>query len=206
MQRVKRLIKLDIPIIVEGKYDKIALDNVVDGLIIPTNGFRIFKDKEKRDMIRSLAQKKGIIIMTDSDSAGSLIRSHLKSIVGEDKIINVYVPCLKGKERRKNTPSKEGFLGVEGIPKEALIDALKKSGITGKEVIKREREITKLHLFECGLSGTKDSSENRRLLLEHLNLPLNLSPNAMLDVLNNIFSLEEFLKVAKECREKKTRN
>ena len=200
------MIKLDIPIIVEGKYDKIALDNVVDGLIIPTNGFRIFKDKEKRDMIRSLAQKKGIIIMTDSDSAGSLIRSHLKSIVGEDKIINVYVPCLKGKERRKNTPSKEGFLGVEGIPKEALIDALKKSGITGKEVIKREREITKLHLFECGLSGTKDSSENRRLLLEHLNLPLNLSPNAMLDVLNNIFSLEEFLKVAKECREKKTRN
>lgn len=200
------MIKLDIPIIVEGKYDKIALDNVVDGLIIPTNGFRIFKDKEKRDMIRSLAQKKGIIIMTDSDSAGSLIRSHLKSIVGEDKIINVYVPCLKGKERRKNTPSKEGFLGVEGIPKETLISALKKSGITGKEVIKREREITKLYLFECGLSGTKDSSENRRLLLEHLNLPLNLSPNAMLDVLNNIFSLEEFLKVAKECREKKTRN
>ena len=200
------MIKLDIPIIVEGKYDKIALDNVVDGLIIPTNGFRIFKDKEKRNMIRSLAQKKGIIIMTDSDSAGSLIRSHLKSIVGEDKIINVYVPCLKGKERRKNTPSKEGFLGVEGIPKETLIAALKKSGINGKEVIKREREITKLHLFECGLSGTKDSSENRRLLLEHLNLPLNLSPNAMLDVLNNIFSLEEFLKVAKECREKKTRN
>ena len=109
MQRVKRLIKLDIPIIVEGKYDKIALDNIVDGLIIPTNGFRIFKDTEKRDMIRSLAEKKGIIVMTDSDSAGSVIRSHLKSIVGEEKIINVYIPCLKGKEKRKNAPSKEGF-------------------------------------------------------------------------------------------------
>ena len=200
------MIKLDIPIIVEGKYDKIALDNIVDGLIIPTNGFRIFKDTEKRDMIRSLAEKKGIIVMTDSDSAGSVIRSHLKSIVGEEKIINVYIPCLKGKEKRKNAPSKEGFLGVEGIPKETLISALQKSGITGKEVIKREREITKLHLFEAELSGTANSSENRLLLLEYLNLPVNLSTNAMLDILNNIFSLEEFLEVAKECQEKKTRN
>ncbi len=200
------MIKLDIPIIVEGKYDKIALDNVVDGLIIPTNGFHIFKDKEKRDMIRSLAQKRGIIIMTDSDSAGSLIRSHLKSIVGEDKIINVYVPCLKGKEKRKSSPSKEGFLGVEGVPKEVLISALKKSGIEGAETTKRTREITKLHLFECGLSGTENSHKNRRLLLEHLNLPQNLSPNAMLDILNNLFTLEEFFKVVAECQEKKTKN
>lgn len=200
------MIKLDIPIIVEGKYDKIALDNVVDGLIIPTNGFRIFKDREKRDMIRSLAQKKGIIIMTDSDSAGSLIRSHLKSVVGEDKIINVYVPCLKGKEKRKSSPSKEGILGVEGVPKEELISALKKSGIEGTETTKRTREITKLHLFECGLSGTANSCENRRLLLEYLNLPQNLSPNAMLDILNNLFTLEEFFKVVAECQEKKTKS
>ena len=200
------MIKLDIPIIVEGKYDKITLENIIDGLIIPTNGFSIFKDTEKRDMIRSLAEKKGIIVMTDSDSAGSVIRSHLKSIVGEEKIINVYVPCLKGKEKRKNAPSKEGFLGVEGIPKEIIIEALQKSGITGEETRKREREITKLHLFELGFSGGENSAENRRLLLEYLNLPLNLSPNAMLDILNNQFTLKEFLKVAKECQEKKIKN
>lgn len=200
------MIKLDRPVIVEGKYDKIALENVVDALIIPTSGFRIFKDTEKCNLIRRLAAEKGIIIMTDSDSAGALIRSHLKGIVGNGDIINVYIPCLKGKEKRKGSPSKEGFLGVEGVPKEVLLGALKRSGIEGKITEKRSREITKLHLFEAGLSGCENSNANRRELLEFLKLPLTLSPNAMLDILNNMFSLKEFYEVIQECREQKTKN
>lgn len=200
------MIKLDRPVIVEGKYDKIALENVIDALIITTNGFRIFKDKEKCALIRGLAQKKGVIIMTDSDSAGALIRSHIKKIVGNADIINVYVPCLKGKEKRKSAPSKEGVLGVEGIPKEQLIAALERSGIKGESTNSRTREITKLHLFEAGLSGGANSSIARREFLRFVNLPEGLSSNAMLDILNNIYSLNEFLEVTHQCREGKTRS
>ena len=200
------MIRLDRPVIVEGKYDKIALENVIDALIIPTNGFRIFKDKEKCRLIRSLAQKNGIIIMTDSDSAGAVLRSYIKNIVGNAEIINVYIPCLKGKEKRKSAPSKEGFLGVEGVSKEVLIEALRRSGITDSNTTKRQKEITKLHLFEVGLSGGKNSLENRREFLKYLNLPENLTPNAMLDILNNMFSLNEFGEVCEKWQEKKTKN
>lgn len=200
------MIKLEQPIIVEGKYDKITLENAVDALIIPTNGFGIFKDREKCRLIRQLAQSKGIIIMTDSDSAGLVIRSYIKKIVGESEIINVYVPCLKGKEKRKTSASKEGLLGVEGMSEDVILEALKKSGVTGQKTDKKTRKITKTDMFEAGLSGGKDSAAKRLELLEYLDLPKKLSPNALLDVLNSILSFDEFIEVTKRCQEKKNRS
>jgi len=185
------------PIIVEGKYDKITLENVVEGLIIPTDGFGIFKNKEKCDLIRTLAKKTGVIVVTDSDSAGNMIRAYIKKIVGDCEITNVYIPQLKGKEKRKPHQSKEGFLGVEGMSREVILSAFEKSGISGKVLKQNGEKITKLHLFERGLSGGTDSSEKRKELLLKLNLPTNLSPNAMLDILNTIMTLEEFCEVTK---------
>ena len=190
------MIKLRQPVIVEGKYDKITLENVVDALIISTDGFGIFKNKEKRDMIRLLAEKNGIIIMTDSDSAGNMIRAHIKNIVGNSKIINVYVPVLKGKEKRKNAPSKEGILGVEGMTRDIIIDALQKSGVVGEEKVLSGRKITKTDLFCMGLSGGENSSQKRKKLLKKLSLPQSLSPNAMLDILNTLYTYEEFCGVS----------
>lgn len=188
------MIRLDLPIIVEGKYDKITLSNIVDALIITTDGFGIFKNKEKCRMIRALAQKKGIIVMTDSDSAGNVIRGYIKKIVADAHIINVYVPCLKGKEKRKDHPAKEGLLGVEGMTPEIIKEALLKSGVGENEIQQPREKITKLHLYEAGLSGGKDSSVKRKQFLKSLCLPESLTANAMLDVLNNIMTLEEFLK------------
>lgn len=193
------MIKIDIPIIVEGKYDKITLENVVDTLIIPTNGFRIFKDKDKCDLIRAFAKRDGIIVLTDSDSAGNLIRNHIKNIVADGKIINVYVPQLKGKEKRKASASKEGFLGVEGLSKEVLTKALLKSGVTACEVAEKGVKITKTDMYVCGLSGVENASENRKTLLKYLSLPDNLSANATKDVLNTLLSLEDFERAVKEC-------
>ena len=187
------MIKLKMPIIVEGKYDKITLSNVVDTLIISTDGFRIFKNKEMCDLIRTLSQKDGIIVMTDSDSAGNVIRNHIKNIASSGKIINIYVPQLKGKEKRKSAPSKEGFLGVEGISKEILLETFKKYGIMGVQVEADIRKITKTDLFELGLSGGENSTLYREKMLLKLNLPKNLSSKAMLDVLNVLFTYEEFI-------------
>lgn len=194
------------PIIVEGKYDKITLENVVDGLIIPTDGFGIFKNKEKCALIRKLAKTKGIIVLTDSDSAGSVIRGYIKKIAGDCEIINVYVPCLSGKEKRKDKASKEGLLGVEGMTREIIEKALLKSGVGSTEKQEKTEKITKIHLFETGLSGGNDSSVKRQRLLEFLGLPKNLSANAMLDILNNTLTLEEFFEVEKKCRERADKN
>lgn len=191
------MIKLKAPIIVEGKYDKITLSNIVDTLIISTDGFGIFKNKEKRDMIKALAEKNGIIVMTDSDSAGLVIRNHIKGFIDPKKIINVYVPCLKGKERRKDTFSKEGLLGVEGMSREVIEEALKKSGVCKIPACSDGRKITKLEFFELGFSGKESSREKRKSLLEKLGLPQNLSANAMLEILNTLYcrdELEEILK------------
>ena len=193
------MIKLNMPIIVEGKYDKITLENVVDTLIITTNGFRIFKDKQKCELIRMFAKRQGIIVLTDSDSAGNMIRAHIKNIVAGGKIINVYVPQLKGKEKRKSSLSKEGFLGVEGLSKQVLIEALEKSGVTDFKTEKPTVKITKTDMFSNGLSGTENATENRKILLNFLNLPDNLSANATLDVLNTLLSKEEFEKAVEEC-------
>lgn len=185
------------PVIVEGKYDKITLENVIDTLIIPTNGFAIFKNKEKCDLIRRLAQKTGIIIMTDSDFAGAQIRTHIKNITGGANIINVYIPQLKGKEKRKTTFSKQGFLGVEGMSGEVILEALEKSGVFSRTV-EKGRKITKTDMFVLGLSGGSDSGKKRQDFLKFCDLPQDLSPNAMLDIINTIYSYDDFLKVAIE--------
>ena len=141
------LIKIKSPVIVEGKYDKKTLENVIDALIIPTNGFGIFKDKEKCQMIRTLAEKFGIVVICDSDSAGNLIRAHIKNIVGESKITNVYIPQIKGKEKRKAVASKEGFLGVEGLSKQQLAEAFEKIGVIVENKKSGGKKINYLLLF-----------------------------------------------------------
>ena len=186
------MIKLSQAVIVEGRYDKTTLENIIDALIIPTDGFRIFKDKEKCALIRSVAQKNGIIIMTDSDSAGAMIRAHIKRITDNKNITHVYIPQIIGKEKRKDKPSKEGTLGVEGMSAEIITEALKKSGITGEKTDKASKKITKNDMFRFGLSGSPDAAKKRQSLLKFLELPDNLSPNAMLDIINTFFSYEEF--------------
>ncbi len=200
------MIKLTQPIIVEGKYDKITLENVVDTLIITTNGFSIFKNSEKCELIRTLAKKDGVIVMTDSDCAGNLIRSHIKNIADGGKIINVYLPLIKGKEKRKTAPSKEGFLGVEGMTKDIIENALKASGVLCREIPKSEPRITKTDMYLLGLSGCENSEIKRKQLLSFLQLPTNLSPNAMLDIVNTLFTKDEFTKAVSECQNQQDKN
>lgn len=202
------MIKLKYPVIVEGKYDKITLENVVETLIISTNGFCIFKDREKCALIKSLAQKcGGIIVLTDSDNAGNMIRAHLKNIIASSaEIINVYVPCIAGKEKRKCKASKEGLLGVEGMKKDVIISAFKKSGLLSQEKISEERKIAKTDMFIWGLSGKEDSALKRRQLLEYLELPQGLSSSASLDIFNTYFSYTEFLEVIEKWQNGQTKS
>ncbi len=189
------LIKINEVVIVEGKYDKVKLSGIIDGLIIETNGFQIFKDKDKLNLIRRLAKERGILIITDSDSAGFMIRNHIKSAVDESLIKNAYIPDIYGKEKRKTHVSKEGKLGVEGMEIEVLLDAIKKSGVDvgeDKEVKHECKSITKLDLYEDGFSGRDDSKEKRAKLLKYLNLPERLSANSLLKVLNSIMTYEEY--------------
>ncbi len=195
------MIRLDRAVIVEGKYDKIALENIIDAVIFTTDGFGIFKDKEKCALIRTLARKNGIIIMTDTDSAGALIRSYLKKICVDGDIVNVYVPQILGKERRKSAPSKQGFLGVEGVGKQAILDALARSGVLGTEVTERRRGITKTDMYLAGLSGREDSSLKRQSFARFAKLPMGISPNALLDAINAIYSYDEFIKVVEEWQQ-----
>lgn len=188
------MIKLNIPIIVEGKYDKITLENIIDAPIFKTDGFGIFKNAEKRGLIRQLAEKNSIIVMTDSDSAGNLIRSHLKGIVGEEKIINVYIPQIEGKEKRKSVSSKEGYLGVEGMTEETVLTALEKSGVFAKTGINTKEKITKQQLFALGLSGNQNAKQKREEAAEKLGLPKGLSSNAFLDALNALYTYKELFK------------
>ncbi len=200
------MIKLNMPIIVEGKYDKITLENVVDTLIITTNGFSIFRDKEKSALIKTFAERDGIIVLTDSDSAGNMIRNHIKNIAKDGKIFNVYVPQIKGKEKRKATASKEGILGVEGLSKQVLLEAFQKSGVITGEVREKGKKITKTDMYLCGLSGGENSVQDRKKLLNYLDLPQNLSANAMLDVLNTILTFEEFERAVAECLNRGDKN
>lgn len=202
------MIKLKYPVIVEGKYDKITLENIVETLIISTNGFGIFKDHEKCALIKGLAEKcGGVIVLTDSDNAGNMIRAHLKNIIGSSaELINVYVPCIKGKEKRKSKASKEGFLGVEGMQKEVILSALNKSGLLSQEKSDDGRKITKTDMFLFGLSGKVDSAIKRKQLLEYLGLPQNLSSNAALDIFNTYFSYTEFSEVIKKWQNGQTKS
>lgn len=185
-------------VIVEGKYDKIKLSSVIDGVIIPTNGFTVFKDRETLEIIRYFAAATGIIILTDSDSAGFKIRSFIKGAVKNGRIVNVYIPDIFGKERRKTAPSKEGKLGVEGMEKEIILEAFRKAGITAEEQPANSDPITRLDLYEAGLSGGENSSGKRRLMLAELGLPELLTAKGMTEILNTLMTRREFFALAEK--------
>lgn len=178
-------IKISQAVVVEGKYDKIKLENTVDALIITTDGFGIFKNAEKKEYLRKLAEERGLLIITDSDSAGFIIRNHLKSFIDDKLIFNAYIPSVKGKEKRKNAPSKEGTLGVEGVSGEKILEAIEKSGALGKTQDETNRKIyTPSDLFSMGLSGTADAKERREKLLKLLNLPKHMNTNSLIKYMN----------------------
>ncbi len=187
---------------VEGKYDMIKLKSVIDAVIIRTDGFRIYKDPEKMALIRHYANTTGIIILTDSDTAGFRIRRYLKGAVGSGKITNVYIPDIFGKEKRKDAPSKEGKLGVEGIDNSILIECFAKAGIDisgeGANYVPPEDPITRMDMFELGLSGGSDSSAKRKMLLAHYGLPELLTTNGIVEVLNTMITREELYTAAEK--------
>ena len=193
------MIKIDRPIIVEGKYDVIKLSRIVDTLIIKTDGFGIFKDKEKQQLLRRLAKEKGIIVLTDSDSAGFLIRKFLKASIPDELITHVYIPDVYGKEKRKTQAGKEGKLGVEGISEEILINAFTKAGVICKENPDESRRlITNIDLYEAGLMGRDNSKEKRQRLMKALALPERLSTSSLIKILNTFVTYEEFIEKLEE--------
>lgn len=185
------MIHIEQAIVVEGKYDKIKLTSILDAVIIVTNGFRIYKDKDKINLIRRYAETTGVIILTDSDTAGFKIRNHLKSVINHGEIINVYIPDIFGKEKRKSEPSKEGKLGVEGIDKEILFESFKKAGVLFSEK-KPQPGITRMDLYTDGFIGSCNSTEKRRKLLKLYDLPEKLSTNGILEILNNITTFDDY--------------
>ena len=187
------MIKVKEAIICEGKYDKIRLSGIFDTVIITTDGFGIFKDPEKKALIRLLAENCGLILLTDSDSAGQMIRKYLEKLVPRDRVKNLYLPKIKGKEKRKSSPSAAGLLGVEGTDNEIILAAAKRAGILSEITDVPKKKITKTDLFNLGLSGGVGSKEKRKSLLSYLKLPTILTANSLLDVINSFYSYEEFL-------------
>lgn len=187
-------LKLKQAVIVEGKYDKIKLSNMIDAFIVETNGFSIFKDKEKMRFIKQLAEERGIIILTDSDHAGFMIRNYISSGVPKDKIINVYIPDVFGKEKRKSEPSKEGKLGVEGMAKQVLLDAFANANISC-ESVENPDPVTSYDLFAAGISGTPNAKQNKKKLLQALSLPEFLSTNSLLSCINHMMTKEVFFEI-----------
>ncbi len=192
------MIKIRQAVIVEGKYDKIKLCNIIDAPIIQTDGFGIFKDKELQLLIRTLAKKRGILVLTDSDSAGFKIRSFIGSTVDKNDVINAYIPDIFGKESRKTEPSKEGKLGVEGVSEEVIMKALANAGVLCEATEEPERPITKTDLYELGFTGGENSSVRRKALLKYYSFPERLSTNSLVKVLNCVTTYERFLGDIKE--------
>ncbi len=193
------MIKIEQVVIVEGKYDKIRLSSMLDAVIIETDGFGIYKDKEKQRLIRKLAEKRGILILTDSDSAGFKIRSFISGTVPPEKILHAYIPDIFGKERRKNAPSKEGKIGVEGLPDNIIYDALCQAGVTCDFTAAATRRITKTDLFEDGITGGKNSQSKKAKLLKYLVLPERMSTNALLQILNVFMDYDDYKSAVEAC-------
>ncbi len=184
-------IKLTEAVIVEGKYDKIKLSNILDAFIIETNGFAIFKDKSKLSFIKKLAKERGIIILTDSDHAGFMIRNYISSGVPKEQIKNVYIPDIFGKEKRKDTPSKEGKLGVEGMTKEVILASLEKAGVSSTSSV-CDNPITTVDFYDLGLTGGANSKAKRKAVCKVLDLPEFLSTSSLISCINNFMTKEEF--------------
>ena len=184
-------------IVVEGRYDRNTLSQVFDAVIVETSGFGVFNDREKLALLRRLAEARGLVVLTDSDGAGFVIRNFLKGAIDPALVKQAYIPDIAGRERRKRAPSKEGKLGVEGMKPEVLIEALRRAGATlgGEEPARRAGGITKAMLYELGLSGGPGSAEKRRALLKELDLPEKLSANALLDVLNALYTEAELREI-----------
>ncbi len=178
-------------IVVEGRYDTVRLSSLVDTVIVQTNGFRIFNDREQIALLRRLAQTRGLVVLTDSDAAGFVIRDHISSLIPKEQLRHAYIPPCHGKEKRKRTASKEGLLGVEGMEDAALLQALKTAGVC-EESAPFVPYMTSLRLFEDGLSGGKDSKQKRERLCEQLQLPRYLSTSRLCEVLNAAFSEAEY--------------
>lgn len=189
-------LRIALPIIVEGKYDKIRLSGILDAVILTTGGFGVFNHAETKALICRLAAPGGIIVLTDSDGAGKLIRSKISSMLPKDKVFHLYTPQIPGKERRKNAPSKAGFLGVEGIDDDTLRQLFLPfaADASPREI----GGITKTDLFTLGLTGSANSSEARDKLAVTLGLPSGMTPNALLSAVNILFGREEFLQRAGE--------
>lgn len=193
MERVREVI------VVEGRYDQNTVSQVVDATVITLGGFAVFNDREKLAFLRRLAQQRGLIILTDSDGAGFVLRNYLKGALPRDRVKHAYIPDVRGKERRKRKGGKEGKLGVEGMSPAVLLEALRRCGATFESgSAPQEGCLTKADLFALGLSGGEGSAERRRRLLKRLDLPEHLTANAMLEALNLLFSREELEKILGE--------
>ena len=196
MKKVKEVI------VVEGRYDKNALSQVVDATVITLGGFSVFNDKEKLAFLRRLAEKQGLIVLTDSDGAGFVIRNYLKGALPKELVKQAYISDIYGKERRKRTPGKEGKLGVEGMKPDVLLAALARAGATFLDEENGTgaagEPITKADLFELGLTGGPDSAAKRQAILRELELPEHLTANGLLEALNLLYSRESFLEFAKK--------
>ena len=193
------MVKIKEAIVVEGRYDKNTLSQIVDAPILETAGFGIFKDKQQMALLRRVAETRGLIVFTDPDGAGFVIRNHIKSAIPSRYLKHAYIPDIYGKERRKAAPGKEGKLGVEGMTPEVIVDALRRAGATLEgESAAPENQITKQDLMELGLSGGADASAKRLALLKKLGFPEHMSANAMLQALNLLYSLDELNEFVKE--------
>ena len=195
------MVKIKEAILVEGRYDKNTLSQIVEAPILETSGFCIFKDKKQMALLRQVAEKRGLIVFTDSDGAGFVIRNHVKSAIPGKYLKHAYIPDILGKEKRKAAPGKEGKLGVEGMSREIILEAFRRSGATieGENAVS-SHQITKQDLMELGLSGSADASQKRLALLKKLDLPEHMSPNAMLQALNLLLTLEELENILQEVK------
>ena len=190
------MIKMKEALVVEGKYDKNKLKQLVDAPVFTTEGFGVMGDKAMLGFFRTVAETRGLVILTDSDGAGFVIRNYLKGALPRDKVLHAYIPDIPGKERRKAAPGKEGKLGVEGMEPEVLLEALRRAGATleGETLLEPHTPITKTDLYKLGLTGGPDSKVRRLELLKKLNLPAHMSANTMLEALNILYDREDFLK------------
>lgn len=186
------MIKIKQAVIVEGKYDKIKLSSIIDTIIVETDGFKVFKDKDKQKLIRKLAETCGILIITDSDAAGFKIRSFVCGIVNNNRVYHAYIPDIAGKEKRKTVLSKEGKLGVEGVSTGIIIDSLTKAGIVLEEAKETGRRITHDDFFNDGISGGKNSRKLKTALLKYIDLPARLSTNSLLKIINLFMSYDQY--------------
>lgn len=197
------MVKIREAIVVEGRYDKNTLSQIVDAPILETSGFGIFKDKKQLDLLRNVAKKRGLIVFTDADGAGFVIRNHIKSAIDPKYVKHAYIPDIYGKEKRKSAPGKEGKLGVEGMSPEIILECLRRAGATieGESEVRSCREITKQDLFALGLSGCPGSDERRKKLMKLLKLPERMSPNALLQALNLLCGLEELRNIMEQIND-----